>query len=268
MIQLSQKSPNKCTKERPIDFGHSIILSSLLSLYLFLFFTVSAYGEQVFGNVERFFSLLEKETEFFYTMKDYKAIRDILYDELDSHPALALPILHYFMEHTPVYNYSVSTGPLTVIFDNSLKWPVDAMINDDTTFRLDGFSAKTMELPPGWHHLTFFSNEIHYLKEMKLPVVSPPSKDTYLILNIGEKNSYSIRHFDKTTSLRTRADPVKGWPILIRKPQALWITCSEIFPVLDRRRPMVPLDPSHWKRSVKSLLRIQQKKQPTKDSNY
>jgi hypothetical protein len=224
---------------------------------LFTFAKPSSFNQTILEET-KYMNLLKKELAFDYVMKDYKRVRDILYDELSNNPLQALPILHYIVNTEAVFNYSMSRGPLTVILDNSKKWPVEVSIGKNTSFVIAGNSSKEIKLDPGYHSLVFFIDEINYLEELRLPIVSPPEEKCYLIYNIGRKNSYQITYFDKRKELRKDFDKTRGWPELLRTPECLWIQCTELFPENTERKYFSPLEEAEAQPPVKSIFRLKE----------
>lgn len=208
----------------------------------------------------KFMKLLKKELAFDYMMKDYRKVRDILYDELSENPLQALPILNYILNTPSVFNYSISNGPLTVVLDNSKKWPVEVSIGKNTSFVIHGHTSRQVKLDPGYHSLVFFIRELDYLEELRLPVVSPLENNSYLIYNIGRKNSYRITYFDKRKDLRRDCDKTRGWPKLLRTPECLWLQCTELFPEPVERKTFASLEETETHPPVKSIFRINAKK--------
>ena len=226
---------------------------------------VTAFGVTIdlenMGCLEesRYITLLKKELAFYYRMEDYKTIRDILYDELSDHPLQALPILEYILSDRPVFNFSMSNGPLTVILDNSRKWPVEVSIGNNTKFIIKEHSSRQIQLDPGYHSLVFFIDELDYLEEIRLPVISPPGDKHYLIYNIGNKNSYRISHFETRKELRKNSDKTRGWPHLLRTPKCFWIECTELFPQRVKLNIFARLGEAEKAPPVKTLFRLSSK---------
>ena len=206
-----------------------------------------------------YINLLKKELAFHYKMKDYKMVRDILYDELSCHPLQALPILNYVLATRSVFNFSMSKGPLTVVLDNSLKWPVEVSIGKNTVFTIKEHSSKQVKLEPGYHLIVFFIDELDFLEELRLPAISPPGDRCYLIYNIGKKNSYRITDFESRKEFRKDSDRSRGWPQLLRTPECFWIQCTELFPVKVKRNIFSRLGETEKYPPVKSLFRLSSK---------
>jgi len=181
-------------------------------------------------ETSKYINLLEKELTWNYTMRNHKALLDIVYEELEDHPRQALPLLEYVLTHPRIFNLAKDNGLMQVVLDNSFNWPVRITIGINTIFTIPPYSSKIIKLTPGYHELIFFSKHLNFLQEITIPAISPQNNSCYLIYNIGGRNSYRICHFNKRKELRKDNDKTRGWPEILRKPECFWIKCTELFP--------------------------------------
>lgn len=207
--------------------GQEAALFLLLSLLIAT--TVFAEGKTALLND------LDRELSHYERLSDYEKMSKILMRELRSYPRATAEILKKVEGNQYLYSYFKSERKLKVIIDNGFQSRLDVLIGDRHSFSIPLLSHECILLAPEEKDFIFSCPEEGFLRELSIPVISPPSERDHLIINVGRINDYRILLHERSLGQRKVPSIVEAWPFNLSKPEYFYLPLDELFPKLPKR---------------------------------